>query len=181
MNDRVLKIALIVSLLVNAFLAAAAAAGGFYLAGVIGERSGFRQHTPLAMVAHELDPAVQAQLKQSMRGVALSAAPDFSEARAARKRALELAGAPAFDAAAVQAELAKARAAEDRGRARLENGFIDFLKTQPQPTRTKLAKVLSARASLRLGPHGPGGFGGPRGPEGPPPDHEGPPPPPPER
>jgi uncharacterized membrane protein len=179
MNDRALRTALIISLLINAFLAAATAAGGVYISTVLGERASLRQqHTPLAVIARELDPSVRAQLKANMRSVALSAAPDFQEAHAARRAAGDLASAPTFDAAAVEAQLAKARAAEDRGRARLEQGFVEFLKAQPQPTRATLAKVLAGRGSFRMGPH-PGDPGHGHG--GPPPPEAGGPPPPPER
>jgi uncharacterized membrane protein len=180
MNDRAIRTALIISLLINAFLAAATAAGGVYISTVLDERANMRQHTPLAVAARDLDPSVRAQLKARMHDIALSAAPDFQEARAARKQAADLVGAPNLDAAAVDAELAKARAAEARGRARLETGMVEFLKTQPQATRAKLAKVLAGRGSFHLGPH-PGGPGGPGRDHGGPPSPDGPPPPPPER
>src|SRR6202008_2586631 len=107
-NDRALKSALIVSLLVNAFLAAAAAAGAGYLFHVMSEHANLRQRTPLAMLAKDLDPPVRDQLKQSMGGVALSANPDFREARAARKDAVDHLNAPSVDEAVVEADLAKA-------------------------------------------------------------------------
>lgn len=161
MTDRALKSALIVSLLVNAFLAAAAAAGAIYLSNALSERASLRRHTPLGMLAKELDPPVRDQLRQSMRDVALSAAPDFHEAHVARKDAVDHLNAETVDDAVVEADLAKARGAEDRGRAKVENGFVAFVKTQPQPVRAKLAVVLLGRNSMRLngdchrGPPGP--------------------------
>lgn len=171
MNDRALKSVLLVSLLVNAFLAAAAAAGAIYLFHVMSEHANMRQHTPLAMLSRDLDPPVRDQLKRSMGEVAPFANPDFREARAARKDAVDHLNAPSVDEALVEADLAKARVAEDRGRAKVENGFVHFAKTQPQPMRARLATVLLGRNSMRL--NGPG-HGGP------PPPHDGvlPPPPP---
>lgn len=177
MNDRALRTALIISLLINAFLAAATAAGGVYISSVLGERANLRQqHTPLAIAAQDLDPQVKSQLKDSMRSVALAAAPDFQEAHAARREAGELASAPTLDAAAVEARLAKARVAEERGRERLETGLVEFMKTQPQPVRAALARVLRGRGTFHIIPHSDG-----PGHDGPPPHEGGPPPPPPER
>jgi uncharacterized membrane protein len=171
MKDRVLKSALVVSLLANAFLAAAAAAGAIYLFHVMSEHANMRQHTPLAMMARELDPSVRDDLKRSMGEVAQSATSDFREARAARKDAVDQLNAPSVDEALVETDLAKARAAEDRGRAKVENRLVAFAKTQPQPVRAKLAMVLLSRNSMHM--NGPG-HGGP------PPPHDGfmPPPPP---
>lgn len=170
MTDRALKTALITSLLINAFLAAAVAAGGVYISSAFGERANLRQqHTPLAVVARELDPAARAQLKEAFRSVALTAAPDFREAHAARQQAADLAGASTLDAVAVEAQLAQARAAEERGRARLENGLVEFMKSQPQPTRITLATALKGRGSFRLGPRPSDGSPAPQGANPPPP------------
>ena len=154
MNDRALKTALIVSLLVNAFLAAAVVAGAFYLFNALAERANLHQRMPLAFLARDIDPSIHDQLRQSMRDVALSAAPDFHEAHAARKDAVDLMSAETVDSAAVDADLAKARVAEDRGRAKVEAGFVAFAAVQPQPVRAKLAGVLLGRNSMRL--NGPG-------------------------
>lgn len=170
MTDRALKSALIVSLLVNAFLAAAAAAGAIYLSNAMSERASQRQHTPLGMIARQLDRPARDQLRLSMRDVALSAASDFHEAHVARRDAVDHLSAQTVDEAVVEADLAKAREAEDRGRAKVENGFVAFAKTQPQPVRAKLATVLLGRNSMRLSGdcH-----------RGPPPPHDGAMPPPP--
>jgi uncharacterized membrane protein len=169
MSNRASKTALVVSLLVNAFLAAALVAGAIYLSNAMAERANLHQRTPLAVVAKDLDPAVRDQLHNSMRDVALSASADFHEAHAARKDAVDHLVAPTVDTAAIEADLAKARAAEDRGRAKIEAGFVAFVTSQPQPVRAKLAAVLLGRNSMRLNGHGHGG---------PPPPQDGVPPPP---
>jgi uncharacterized membrane protein len=174
MNSQSLKIALAVSVLTNAILAAAVVAGVFGFSQALKEGDKQRQHTPLADVAQQLETPVRAKLKDSMRAVALTAAPDFQEARAARRHAAELAAAPSFDRVATESELIKARAAEERFRARMESGLLDFMQQQTPETRAALAKVLRARVPLRMRPPGPDG--GPGGPDGPPPAHDAPPP-----
>jgi uncharacterized membrane protein len=175
MSDRAVKIALIVSLLGNAFLAVAMAVGGYLIITDLSEQRAFvRQKTPLAMIARDLDPADRDQLRQQMRSLALGAAMvDIRESRAARKHAADLAGAPNFDKAAIAAELEKARASENRARTLLENGLLEFMQSKPQATRAILAKMLLGRGSMRMG--GPG-----RGlhPDAPPPEGDGGPPPP---
>lgn len=178
MTDRTVKIALIISLLLNVCLTVAAFVGGYFIMSEFSERSNLHQRTPLAQAARELDDADRAKLKQSMRAVALTAAPDFREAREARKQAVDATSAAKFDRSAIAADLEKARAAENRGRAKLEDGFLNYLQAQPQPTRAKLAKVLMGRANLRMGGPGRGGpFGGPPpgGPDGAPPPPPSPP------
>jgi uncharacterized membrane protein len=174
MNDRALKTALIISLLVNAFLAAAAVGGAVYLSNAMAEqRAMLRRHTPLAVLSQALDPSVRDQLRKSMAEVAQSASSDFHAAHAARKQAADQLSAPTVDTAAVEGDLASARANENRGRAKVEAGFVAFVVSQPQPVRAKLATVLLGRNSMRLNGQCHGG----------PPPHDGgaPPPPPPER
>lgn len=179
MTDRLLKSALIVSLFVNAFLAAAAAAGAIFLFHVMSEHADMRRHTPLWLLARELDPPVRDQLRRSMRDVALSASADFREAHAARKDAFDHLSAQTADEALVDADLARARAAEDRGRVKVENGFVAFVKTQPQPVRAKLATVLLSRNSMRMSGDCHRGPPPPHDGVSPPPPHDGAPPPPP--
>jgi uncharacterized membrane protein len=157
MSERGLRIALVVSLLTNTFLAAALAAGAIYLSNEMALRANLHQRTPLAMLARDLDPHLRDQLRNSMREAALSAASDFQGAHAARKDAVDRLNAQTPDMAAVEADLAKARAAEDQGRAKIEHGFLAFVATQPQPVRAKLAAVLLGRNSMRLNRPGDGG------------------------
>jgi uncharacterized membrane protein len=165
MSDRAVKIALVVSLLGNAFLAVAMAVGGFLIITDLNEQRQFvRQKTPLAIIARDLDEGERDQLRQHMRQVALTAAADMREAHDARKHAADLAGAPNFDKATIAADLDKARVAENRTRTHLENGLLDFMESKPQATRAVLAKMLLGRGSMRMG--GPG-HGPPPG--GPPP------------
>jgi uncharacterized membrane protein len=176
MSDRGSKTLLTVSLLGNAFLAAALVSGVVYVNMAMGERASLHPKTPLATIARDIDPAVRAQLEQKMRAAGLSAAPDFQAARAARKRAADLASQPNFDRTAAQAAIDEALVDEQHGRTKVESALLDFLQTQNQQTRVTLSRALAVHASLRMGPRGP--HGGPHGGPGglmPPPDA--PPPP----
>jgi uncharacterized membrane protein len=170
MRSNPLKIALAVSVLTNAILAAAVVAGVVNFSQALKEGDRQRQHTPLGGVEQQLDPPLRARLKDSMRAVALTAKPDFLEARAARRHAAELAAAPSFDRVATESELIKARAAEERFRARMESGLLDFMQQQSPETRATLAKVLRGRSPLRMRPDGL-----PNGPDGPPAGQDAPP------
>jgi uncharacterized membrane protein len=84
-----------------------------------------------------------------MRARALEAAPDFREAREARRRAAQLAAAPEFDRKAIEAELARADAAGGRGRAKLQAAMLDFMAPLPADQRAQIAPVLQGRHLLR--------------------------------
>lgn len=102
---------------------------------------------PLREVLQELDPAVRDRVKASLRESALAARPDFEAARAARRRAVELAQASTLDAVAVRAALEDSRAAEIRGRARLEADAVALLETVPAKDRPALSRILQRRGS----------------------------------
>lgn len=102
---------------------------------------------PLREVLQDVDPAVREQVKASMRASALAARPDFEAARAARRQAVELARAPTLDAVAVRAALEESRAAEIRGRARLEADAVALLETVPAKDRPAVSRILQRRNS----------------------------------
>jgi uncharacterized membrane protein len=170
MTDRALKIALIVSLLGNAFLAVAMVVGGYFILHDLNDqRALLRQRTPFAAVTRDLDQGERDQLRQHMRQIALTAGPDLRDARAARKQAAELAGAATFDKAAISADLEKARAAESRAHTEFENGLVDYMQSKPQSTRAVLSRMLLGRGGMRKGGPGRGPLpDGPR-PDSPPP------------
>jgi uncharacterized membrane protein len=166
MTERGLRIALLISVLVNGFLLTGAMAAAMLYSKALNEKADQRQHTPLAAAAQELAPPERARIKDAMRAVALHAKPDFDVARAARRHAADLAAAPTFDRDAIAADLIKARAAEEQGRAKLESGLLDFMQKQTPASRAILAKVLRGRTPMRL--RGPGDP-----PQGPPPGVDG--------
>lgn len=148
MNSRLLTIALAVSVALNLF---AVAAGVTVWTGIkrhearVAEMQAPAQRGPLREVLADMDPAVRDRVRASMRASALAARPDFEAARAARRQAVDLAGAPTLDAAAVTAALDRSRAAELRGRARLEVDAVALLGTLGPADRTALSRILNRR------------------------------------
>ena len=104
---------------------------------------------PLAEVLADLDPAVRQRVRAALRESALAARPDFEAARAARREAIDVAGQPTLDAARVQTLLEQSRAAEMRGRARLENGAVAVLGTLTPDERKALTPILQRKGDAR--------------------------------
>lgn len=102
-------------------------------------------------VMSTLDPAVRDQVRSRLREAAMAARPDFDAARAARRQAIDLAGQPSFDPAAVKALLEQSRTAELRGRARLEDNAVAVLGELEADDRKALSTLLA-----RHGPRGRG-------------------------
>ncbi|GAW42205.1 hypothetical protein SH203_02621 [Brevundimonas sp. SH203] len=168
MTNKTLKIALAVSVALNLF---AVAGGVTYVVGrdkierrIDEQRRGGREG-PLAEVLARLDPAVRQRVRASLRETALSARPDFEAARAARREAIAVAGQPTLDAPRVRALLEQSRAAEMRGRQRLETGAVDLLATLTPEERKAMTPLLQRKGGARReaarhdGPqaHGPDG------------------------
>ncbi|MBB5771585.1 putative membrane protein [Brevundimonas vesicularis] len=159
MTSKSLKIALAVSVALNLF----AVAGGItYVVNhdrierrIEDQRRPGREG-PLAEVLADLDPAVRQRVRSSLRESALAARPDFEAARAARREAIDVAGQPILDAAQVESLLEQSRAAEMRGRTRLENGAVAVLATLTPEERKALAPILQRKgAARRAAAHGP--------------------------
>ena len=159
MTSKSLKIALAVSVALNLF----AVAGGItYVVNrdrierrIEDQRRPGREG-PLAEVLADLDPAVRQRVRTALRDSALAARPDFEAARAARREAIEIAGQPTLDATRVESLLEQSRAAEMRGRTRLENGAVAVLATLTPEERKALAPILQRKGNARRAvAHGP--------------------------
>lgn len=158
MNNRALTIAVIASLALNLFVVAAAATLWVTRDQVdsrVAEQRRPARRVPMMVLTESLDPAVRDRVRQTMRDSALVARADFEAAREARRSAVEMAGAETFDAGAVTALLERSRAAEQRGRERLERDMVDLLGTLDRDDRAALAPAL-ARSGAR-GERGPRG------------------------
>lgn len=152
MSGRTLKIALAASVALNLFALGAGAA--FLISRAKVDERVAEQRRPgreggFPQLIARLSPEARQQVRTSMRAVALSARPDFEAAREARRQAVEAARQPQMDAARVQALLEQSRAAELRGRARLEGGTIAMLEKLDAADRAALAELLARK--------GPGG------------------------
>ena len=159
MTSKSLKIALAVSVALNLF---AVAGGVTYVVNrdrierrIEDQRRPGREG-PLAEVLANLDPAVRQRVRTALRQSALAARPDFEAARAARREAIDIAGQPTLDATRVESLLEQSRAAEMRGRTRLENGAVAVLATLTPEERKALAPILQRKgAARRAAAHGP--------------------------
>lgn len=159
MTSKSLKIALAVSVALNLF---AVAGGVTYVINrdrierrIEDQRRPGREG-PLAEVLADLDPAVRQRVRTSLRESALAARPDFEAARAARREAIDVAGQQTLDATRVESLLEQSRAAEMRGRTRLENGAVAVLATLTPEERKALAPILQRKgAARRAAAHGP--------------------------
>jgi uncharacterized membrane protein len=171
-SPRALKVALAASVALNLF----AIAGGATLwvtktkaenkieaAQTPGRQSSFRD------ILAGMEPATRDRVRSTFRASAMAARPDFEASRAARRQAVELMRGPKPDAAAANALLDQSRAAEMRGRARLEHDATAVLATLDPDDRAALAVILTRRGKgaapadqRRGGPGGPGSGPGDR-------------------
>ncbi len=148
MNARTLKIALAVSVALNLFALAAAGTLAFTRDRIedrveAQHRPG-RTGSPMGLVGR-LSPDVQPRVREALRAAALSARPDFEESRLKRRQAVALAASPTFDAAQLRSLLDESRAAELRGRQRLEVGAIAVLADLNPADRAIMAEILSRK------------------------------------
>lgn len=148
MKARTLKIILAVSVALNVF---ALAAGATLLVGQarIEQRIEAQHRAPrdrsFMSVVEGLDPAARDRVRQTLRASARAARPDFEETRLKRRQAAALARSADFDPAEVSALLEQSRAAELRGRARLEADAVALLGTLEPDDRAALSEILTRR------------------------------------
>tara|TARA_R110000787_G_scaffold144567_2_gene258372 strand:- start:2754 stop:3269 length:516 start_codon:yes stop_codon:yes gene_type:complete len=156
-SPKTLKIALAASVALNLF---AVAAGVTVMVGQARiEKRVESQHrgprVPFRVMLESMDPDVRDRVRQELRATAMASRPDFDEARTARRAAIAAAAAESFDAAEVARLLEQSRAAELRGRTRLEAGAVTVLGTLEIDDRRALSVIL-ARNGGRGGRHGGG-------------------------
>ena len=158
MSSRWLKIALAVSVALNLFAVAAAVTTFVTRARVeakVEAQNSPPRRTTFRQVLDQMNPAVRVRVRSTLHAAAEAAHPDFEQARAARREAVALSSQPDFDAAKVQALLDTSRAAEMRGRARLEAGAVQLLATLGPDDRKALAQMLSRRGGRNSRPASP--------------------------
>ena len=152
MTSKTLKIALAVSVALNVFAVAGAVTyvvNRDRIERKIEDQRRPGREGPLAEVLADLDPAVRDRVRSALRESALAARPDFEAARAARREAIDVAGQPTLDAVRVQSLLDQSRAAEMRGRTRLENGAVAVLGTLTPDERKALTPILQRKGDAR--------------------------------
>ncbi|MFC7377040.1 periplasmic heavy metal sensor [Brevundimonas sp. GCM10030266] len=148
MSPKALKIVLAASVAFNLF--AVAAGGTIWVTHkraeqrIEAQQRPAREHSTMSVIAR-LSPEVRRDVRQALKASALAAKPDFEEARAKRREAIDLSASNGFDAARVRTLLDQSRAAELRGRARLEAEAVTLLATLSPDDRAVLSEILSRR------------------------------------
>jgi len=157
MSARGLKIALVALVLVNVFALAALGTTLVQLNRVetrleaeVDARPNGERRSPRRMM-RELDPEVRERVGEALRASALAARPDFEEARRLRRQAVEAVAAEGFDQTAVADLLERSRAAELRGRERLEADSLALMATLEPADRARLAPMLARSGRGRGG------------------------------
>lgn len=146
MSARGLTIALAVSVALNLF-AAAAIVTAVVTHARIDERVEAQQRPGpggrFRDIVAGMDPEVRERVGRTLRASALAVRPDFEDARESRRQAIALAKGATLDQAAVDALLEQSRAAELRGRQRLETDTVALLATLEPADREALATILN--------------------------------------
>lgn len=159
------KIALVVSLVLNVFLVGAAV-------GVLALGARMARHGPPGVVAGggqlwraslALPPAQARTFRQAVRAQAQNTRPMAEAGRQARHDAWLSGAADPFDAAATKAALARARTADQATRERLENAVVDIAGALPPDQRRAVFRALAEPPGPGRGRFGPGGPAGPPG------------------
>lgn len=159
MSSKALKIALAASVALNLFAIAAGTTVLVTRAKVeerIESQRTSRERSFSTLISR-LSPEQQQRVRQTLKASALAAKPDFEEARAKRRQAVQLSAAPEFNAAQVHGLLEQSRAAELRGRARLEADAIRLFGTLGPADRQVLSEILSRRGRSSAKDHPPAG------------------------
>jgi uncharacterized membrane protein len=139
---RGLHIAIVVSVILNLFLA------GALVAGFVALRANSRMINAgaLRIAGAELPGPERHAFRQALRDARNTMAPAIARSRAAKLQAADLLRRPQVDQAAVMAALDQARADDIAVRAAVERRAVAFAATLPPADRAKLGDVMQQRA-----------------------------------
>ncbi len=137
-----LRIAILVSVVLNLFLAAA------LVAGFVSLRSGggMINAGSLRIAGAELPESERRPFRMALREARRAMRPTIVQARTAKAEAALLLRQPVLDQAAVVAALDRARAGDMAVRAAVERRAVAFAATLTQSDRAKLADAMQRRA-----------------------------------
>lgn len=144
----VLGVALAASVAVNLFAATAAytALNGQERIEQRMDEKGRDERRPSSReLVQALDAGSRDRVRAALRAAGLAARPDFQQARELRRQAIAAAAAESFDAARVEILLDQSRAAEVRGRERLEADALIILGTLSPTERVTFSQILNNR------------------------------------
>jgi uncharacterized membrane protein len=147
MSPRAIKLLLAASLAVNIFVLGAAAGAGYMWQA--------RERTPaeaqrggLRLAAAKLSPEQRRAFRQALIEARRQAASEIETARTSREAATKLLAAEPLDGAAVETELANARAADMALRSRLEQAIVGYAATLSPADREVLVDGLRGRGAM---------------------------------
>jgi uncharacterized membrane protein len=137
-----LHIALVVSVVLNLFLA------GALIAGIISLKTGSRMINAgsLRIAGAELPKSVRTPFRAALREARRSMRPVVLQARAAESEAAALLRQPNIDQPAVMAALDRARIADMAVRAAVERRAVTYAATLPPEDRATIADAMQRRA-----------------------------------
>ncbi|CAM3486681.1 Zinc resistance-associated protein [Bordetella sputigena] len=150
MMGRGWKIALVGSLVLNAFLLGGLAGGAYQWFSVahVGETAA-APRAALRFAADELSPERRQQFLRALRQARRQGHEDALAAREARQDVLEQLAAPQLDRAALDAALARTRAADAAVRTRVEHAVADFAASLSPQERMAFVEGLRRRGEWR--------------------------------
>lgn len=152
MSGRSWKIVLVVSLVLNVFLLGAIAGGAyqwFAAHRATAPAQVLAQQRALRFAAQPLSAQKQQAFVDGLKDARRDGRPFAREGREGRREVLRLLAAPQLDRAALDAALARTRAADSNLRAKVEGSIADFAATLSPEERVEFAESLKLRGQWR--------------------------------
>ncbi|CAE6950470.1 periplasmic heavy metal sensor [Paraburkholderia domus] len=151
MNGRSWKFVLVASLVLNVFLVGAIVGGAYQWFAVHGATVPLlaQQRTALRFAAEPLPAERQQAFIDGLKNARREGKQFAREGREGRREVLRLLAAPQFDRAALDAALARTRAADSSLRAQVEGSVADFAATLSPEERVEFADSLKLRGQWR--------------------------------
>ncbi|MBB5419385.1 periplasmic heavy metal sensor [Paraburkholderia atlantica] len=150
MNGRSWKFALLGSAVLNVFLLGGIAGGAYQWFAVHGANQPVAQdQRALRFAAEPLSAQQRQAFIDSLRNARRDGREYARDAREGRREVLRLLAAPQFDRAALDAALARTRAADSSLRAMVEASVADFAATLTPEERIRFAESLKLRGQWR--------------------------------
>jgi uncharacterized membrane protein len=150
MSGRTWKVVLGVSLVLNVFLLGAIVGGAYQWFSAHRAAVGpLAQQRALRFAAQPLSPDQQQAFVDGLKNARREGRQFAREGREGRREVLNLLAAPQFDRGALDAALARTRAADSSLRAMVEGSVADFAATLTPQERVKFADSLRLRGQWR--------------------------------
>ncbi|MGF6788689.1 periplasmic heavy metal sensor [Paraburkholderia sp. 35.1] len=151
MNGRSWKFALLGSVVLNVFLLGAIAGGAYQWFAAHGANppAAAQDRRALRFAAEPLSPQQRQAFIDGLKSARRDGRQYARDAREGRREVLRLLAAPKFDRAALDAALARTRAADVSLRAMVEASVADFAATLTPEERVEFAESLKLRGQWR--------------------------------